>query len=571
MAGFVAFILMISISVRAEMISEKIYRNLQEAFSGENCAAMASAKDCPEKNNVTTLNTAKLKELSEEQFFNQLAIYEKDRLQCGLDYWSSLESGQHAEASAQKLMDVINGQLPKLNELRNKINALRLRNTTLEANIPRNIPADQLNNIPHVKAKLDSVNANKKEIEELGKIQELLLAQIPHTDIPDFRDFILDHAGPGLIDKNLHPIQIKDFKKIATQVKKGFLEGQKNLQATKKNDIYNLDAETREKLGTDDYLTGMLSRENPDSSALIKKYTCQAKARKSGREAVTKAANFASVALTGGALAVAKVGRVAFLAKYPRATAGLASQSRAMGIGSSITGGIHTYQAIEDTCLRSATAEVIGSCSQTPETILKQAQIGSCIFDVTMSIAGKVLNGGNSAIATNLIKGGKSADPQLVHATAAEALQVAKQKGIVTSDHWRHFAESGAKVNKDVSEAYATAFDLYKKEKRIPADPAQFNTYLRNMPERDLRVYEHYATITGQTNNLPATIKRRYQIVKEDLGQRFGSREGNEIYENTFAKEISEIRTNTRSPDPQIAKQAEEMLKAFKVAFPGMR
>lgn len=660
---------------KAELISESIYRNIYEAFSGKDCeGGKANSSNCP-PNSPTKINQNKLAAFSESQFFNRLATYEKERLECGRDYWKSIASGTNSSQNTDQLLTSINKLIPQLNNLRSKFNQLKLRNTQLQGSINFSIPREQLKALPTQKEKIDEYENNEKEMAEMKKIEELMLAQIPHSDIPTLRDMILDHAGPGFFSKEYELISKEKFTKAAKKIEDEFNKSIQKMASEKEGQNYNLDADTRERLATDDYLIGMMSRETPDLSPLIKKYNCQAEARKSGAKIVSTTANVASFAFSGGALALAKVGRVAYLAQFPKATAGIASSSRALSMGAMMMGGGLAVHSLADTCTSAGGAEISGACTQTPQTILKQTNYNQCIFEASLSIAGmktpylvgkiadqnsklgqfiremqnsgslkqmtlaeksKFLNlsgnltdqdritaasalfksGGKlsksqseSLIAAHRVASdkkyfeyspaelkqklktltdggwtpqeadrilrsglaGKMTTPEEVHKHYSEALQIAQQKGQVRSDTYRLYAESGAALNKDVSVAYEKAFELYQKERRIPTDVSGFKSRSMTMSERELQVFEDYAAKTGQTQNLANSITRRYQIVKDDIAKRFDVPQRSDVFENTLYAEINQLKKDIYSSNPQTKKRAEEMLKAFKTAFPGIR
>ena len=372
-------ILPIRLCLAGESLTESFYRKTYESLAGKSCDQSVNGIPCKVEPTHSD-NKANIQDLSENLFFNRLAGFEKQRLMCGERYWQSLTSGETQTAMIKSMEEVF----PQLNSLKSKINKLTTQNTALFGQMPHATNPKELEVLPRYVAQKKEYDDRAIQIEELNKLYEAAISQIPHSDIPDVREFIESHAGPRFFTKNILPITSVEFNKLSQKVVEGIQKSIKNIG--EEISAGQLSDSHRESFATDGFLIGQLAKESPNLSGPIAKYQCLAENRKKGKEVVQNTVNVVSFILPLGAGALAKLGRIAFIANVPRVTSATVGISRVMGMGAML---LNTKMAIEtftNQCIPDKTSSLEGSCEQTPKTIMQQSQIGSCIFNASIKI-----------------------------------------------------------------------------------------------------------------------------------------------------------------------------------------
>lgn len=385
-----------SSSAQSESLLASSYRKLYEAFKGENCDSSISSNTtsnsvCANKN-TTQKNLSDLNNFSEDQFFTQLALLESDRLQCGLSYWQSLSEGANQKA----FLDLIKKKLPLLNLVKKAINDLNVRNALLKGKIPNNSYPHQQNISDPYKDLQTEYKLNNTQLQKLIEIYESIMATIPHSDIPAFRDFIENKAGTsGLGLNKVQAVTESDLDKIIGVVTLGFQTSLQDLNSKKTKDSqHQLSDSQKETLATDSFLISQLMQKQPSCINFIEKYKCQVLHTKKGKEGLWDGVSYLGMALSAGAPAILGLSRIAWLSRgistlsETSSLSELSITSRIASYSSLLVGAGHSLKDISDQCLSSSKSTVKGSCHQTPQTILHQNEFGNCILTASLFAMG---------------------------------------------------------------------------------------------------------------------------------------------------------------------------------------
>jgi hypothetical protein len=372
----------------AETTIEAVSRKAFEAFSGKNCNETQinwNHSMCTKKSALQT-SQMDLQKISEASYFNRLAELELDRLSCGQQYWQSLSS---ADAQNQ-FISAIDEVAPELNRIQRTINKLVVQ--TLNIKIPTNVdPRVQLP--PQMIQDKKRLEDLRQEIQKLKELKELMVSQIPQSEIPEVRDFIEQYSGPGFFNRDPQKVDAKEFKKMTQNVSDFFKKKINEIKKTKTSYQYDLSGTQREELGTDSYLTGLLMSERPDAMNEISKQQCLAQHRKMGRQGIETAAGVASLVLPVGGFALAKAARFSLLARFPAVARASSGLSKVVSYGAVFVGVSSSAEQIYATCAAQDSASVVGLCVQSPKTILQHQQMGKCVLKAAIQLASGVVGG----------------------------------------------------------------------------------------------------------------------------------------------------------------------------------
>lgn len=502
-------ILTFTFQVKAEeAFSEAIYRNLYEALSGKNCDQSSEKSDpkCKQAG-MAKGNRADLQNFSEDQFFGKLANIEMARLKCGQDYWRSLSSSGAVQTKEQRiqnqqaLVTQYNKVLPTLNDLKSRMDQLKLLNTALHAKIVWAQTAKDVAADPGQAAKRKEYFDREAQIQELVPLYELAMSQLPHSDMPKVRKFIEDQAGPTFFRKEVKPMTVGDMGRLADEAMTPITDSIGGL--AKQIQANNFSTTQRESLATDGYLLGELSKENPDLAAPISKYQCLAQNRATGKKIVNAAADTALVVATVAAPALGAIGRMAFVAKFPRLAVGIAGASRAVGYANVILNSYSAVSQLADLCF-SGPAKV-ESCSQTPKTILAESTALQCVMQAAMhtislgaTYAAKRMNDRTSELYKFLekMKANSRATDYPLAGTLSNTERVAVSEMILGrdfSDAQRKALLAAHEIGKGIGQY--TPAEIEEKRRLLTA--AGFSNY-----ERELLMYKGLAGKMGDSAEL---------------------------------------------------------------------
>lgn len=368
-----------------ETFLDSSYRKIYEAFSGKSCENKPTASinpNCYETGSAAK-NLSDLNQFSESQFFSRLSTLEIERLECGMNYWKSLSNSTNNTF----LVELLNEKIPQLNKLRKTINDLNVRNALLQGKSPNNTYVHQQNLSDPYKPLREEYEINNLQIKKITELYEMIMAAIPHSDIPVFRDFIEEKASTsGLKTKEPLLISTVDLNQISQKIKAGFSKNIQDLNSKKSGTgVYNLNESQREQLGTDSFLVSQLIKEQPGSLSLIEKYKCQVLHKQKGKEGLWDGVSYLGTALSLGGPAILGVARLGWVSRastlaQTKSITSLSAVSRMASYSALFTGLGTSFRDLTDQCFKSDQSKIVGSCEQTPQTLFAQKELSNCLL-----------------------------------------------------------------------------------------------------------------------------------------------------------------------------------------------
>lgn len=363
---------LVSAPVRAssETLSGAIYSGAYRAFSGDSCQAGAKSSGDPACSaGLAAQAAAQLTEIGQTKVYQDLAVLQNERVQCGIKKQQSLTSSPAAMAAAK---DRINRALPVLSGLKKQVGAIVAQWQVLRGSVPQ----DKISNP-------DPYAAKRKQLEDLNTYAKTLtadyerqLSSLLQTEDIGNREFIEDHMA-GLYS-GVKPLTDQDFKDLQKKVSDNLAENSRDLTAGASNFSNKL----RNSLADDADLIGVYLNKNPDSRVGVERLQCVAHQRVAGERGVDAALTIGSFALPIGALGLARAARIAYIAKIPRAAGAFTKVGKAFGYGTIVIGSVQTATQVYERCAPKVTASVTGdgkSCSVSAESILSDEQETGCI------------------------------------------------------------------------------------------------------------------------------------------------------------------------------------------------
>lgn len=330
---------------------------------------------------MSTSNHAELRALSENQFYNELAGLEIERLQCSQTKSKSLQKPENVAP----LMNRINELAPQLKKLRADINTMVGKNQILNGKIPKSVPPKPGSIEYQRKLEYDDRN---EEVKALMALESLLISQIPFSETTVIQDLI-DQAvsKSGQLNEN----------DVLTSLKKldmSFHNSVDKINNTKSKSSSNFELSTDQKvsMGTDEFLISQMIQKNPNNETEIKKLQCSSEKIKNGQQFISAAGTVASFVIPVG---LASAGRLAFLMRAPLMAKKFTQISRVAGSASLLVGNIHGLENVFKACTKNIEAKVqtasdsegsLAQCDYTSQTLTADFNSSSCILNAALEL-----------------------------------------------------------------------------------------------------------------------------------------------------------------------------------------
>ena len=360
---------------------QDVYEATSDLFNLKTCANISGrsplAKEKCAPQSMAIGNQAALQDISQNQFYNELSQLQIDRLQCSVSKAQDLQKIDSAQLIQQKLVEI----LPTIDNLQKDINKLVTENQILNGQIPKGVPPKP-GSREH--ARLELYNSRNEEIKSLTSLREMLIAQLPYSETPLVRSFIESQLS-GTFSSLKIPTSTQ-IQKLYADVEKSLISSQQKIQKTKSpSGIYDLTADQKIEMGTDEFLIAQMLQKNPTSSSQIKSLQCQAEKIKSGRTALSTAVTVGSFVLPIG---FSSAGRVAFLMRAPNLAKKMTQISEVAGIGFHLVGSTAAIKEAYDYCSKDLMGQVkAGSqCSYDTKIVIQEFETSSCILRSTLAL-----------------------------------------------------------------------------------------------------------------------------------------------------------------------------------------
>lgn len=330
---------------------------------------------------MSATNQTELRALSENQFYNELAELEIERLQCSQTKSKSLQKPENVAL----LMNQMNEISPQLKKLRADINHLVGKNQILNGKIPKSVPPKP--GTIEYQRKLEYDDRNE-EVKALMALESLLTSQIPFSEtsvIQDLIDQAVSKSGP----LNENEI-LASLKKLDSSLENSIHK----INKTKSKSTSNFELSTDQKvsMGTDEFLISQMIQKNPNNESEIKKLQCSSEKIKNGQQLVSAAGTVASFVVPVG---LASAGRLAFLMRAPMMAKKFTQISRVAGSASLIVGNIHGLENVFKACTKNIEAKVqtasgsegtLSQCDYTSQTLTSDFNTSSCILNAALEL-----------------------------------------------------------------------------------------------------------------------------------------------------------------------------------------
>jgi hypothetical protein len=359
-----------------------IYKKVSDLLDLSQCAStLTSPTSKCSKTQTNTANHTELRAISENQFYNELAVLEIERLQCSQQKSKSLQTSENILL----LMSRINELAPQLKKLRTDINSLVGKNQILNGKIPKSVPPKP--GTIEYQRKLEYDDRNE-EVKSLMALESLLISQIPFSETSVIQD---------LIDQAVSKSGQLNESDVLTSLKKldaSFNNSVDKINQTKSKSNSNFDLSTDQKIsiGTDEFLISQMIQKNPNNESEIKKLQCSSEKMKNGQQFISAAGTVASFAIPVG---LASAGRLAFLMRAPLMAKKFTQISRVAGSASLLVGNIHGLENVFKACTKNIEAKVqsasgsegtLSQCDYTSQTLTSDFNSSSCILNATLQL-----------------------------------------------------------------------------------------------------------------------------------------------------------------------------------------
>lgn len=445
---FATFLAFSSGSQAAEFM-DSFYRVLTNTFSSTNCnqtqvprSAATSTPICNDQN-ISNDNRQDLAQLTESSFYPRLVQLETSRLQCMKADWESFAANSSGQLNQTFMVTKMNAVIADLQFIKREVGRLSGQMQLLNGRIPNRVRTGEIRN-SNYQPLLDEYNQKNEQAQKLLVAYQQRLSEIPNSDNPLVQEFI--ESQLSTFSDTPTAVTPESFEALRRRVAEGF-----------QNSITELNREVRSRdglsirekarLANDPDLIAQLSSENPNSTSTIARMQCLASREQGTADAVRTGATIASFVLPGGAFMMARLARSAFVFNSARLSQNLMKSAKAFGWSSVALGSVEAANALHEQCLRSTQAQVSGQCGQTPETLIQQHQLSSCLWEATLN-----------------------AVPALARVTTSGVLLRQFSRDSRENQALRSFIESNAGRANLRNQNLASAANLTPRERRIAAE-----------------------------------------------------------------------------------------------------
>lgn len=384
-AAFLAF----SVGSYAAEFMDGFYRVLTNTFRSNNCSSASatpssvteSAQPVCDQQHISTANRQDLSELTENSFYPRLVQLETARLQCMKADWESFAPGSSEGINQTFMITKMNAVIADLQFMKRQIGRLSAQMQSVRGRIPNTVRTGETQNSMY-QPLLDEYNQKNEIAKKLMIAYQQRLSEIPNSDNPLVQDFVEDQLST--FSDTPTAVTAESFEALRKKVAESFQTSMNELN-TEVRSRDGLSIREKARLANDPDLAAQLTSENPNSANTIARMQCLASRERSTQTAVQAGATAATFLLPGGALMMARVARSAFVFRNARLSQNFARSAKAFGWSSVALNSAEAAGAIHEQCLRSTQVQVTGQCGQTPQTLIQQHKLSSCIWEATIS------------------------------------------------------------------------------------------------------------------------------------------------------------------------------------------
>jgi hypothetical protein len=386
---FAAFLAFSNISSAAEFM-DGFYRVLTNTFSSNNCNSAAPALSPASTSSPTVIcdqqpmasaNRQDLSQVTENSFYPRLVQLETARLQCMKADWESFNSANSGGLNQTFMINKMNAVIADLQFIKREVGRLSAQMQLIRGRIPNNVRTGETRNSTY-QPLLDEYNQKNEVAQKLLVAYQQRLSEIPNADNPLVQDFI--EGQLSTFSDNATAVTPESFERLRARVAASFQNSITELNREVRS-REGLSIREKARLANDPDLIAQLSSENPNSTATIARLQCLASRERSTQSVVQTGFTVASFVLPGGAFMMARLARSAFVFNSARLSQNLMRSAKAFGWSSVALGSVEAANSLHEQCLRSTQAEVSGQCGQTPQTLIQQHQLSSCLWEATLN------------------------------------------------------------------------------------------------------------------------------------------------------------------------------------------
>lgn len=383
---FATFLAFSSGSNAAEFM-DGFYRVLTNTFRSNNCnsaqvprSAAPTTPVCNDQN-ISADNRQDLSQLTESSFYPRLVQLETARLQCMKADWESFAPNSSGQLNQAFMVTKMNAVIADLQFIKREIGRLAGQMQLLNGRIPNKVRTGEIRNSTY-QAMLDEYNQKNEQAQKLLVAYQQRLSEIPNSDNPLVQEFVESQLSN--FSDNATTVTPQSFEALRKRVAEGFQNSinELNSEVRSRN---GLSIREKARLANDPDLIAQLGSENPNSTSTIARMQCLASREQGTADAIRTGVTIASFVLPGGAFMMAKLARSAFVFNSARLSQNLMKSAKAFGWSSVALGSVEAANSLHEQCLRSTQAQVSGQCGQTPETLIQQHQLSSCLWEATLN------------------------------------------------------------------------------------------------------------------------------------------------------------------------------------------